>query len=70
MNNREQNRRANDALQSGEGDPALGQDARDFGAGGQTVSNTQGQGSPADREVGRDTTVPDRLDESPSSRDD
>ena len=35
MDNREQNRRDNDALQSGEGQPATGQDEREFGAGGQ-----------------------------------
>jgi hypothetical protein len=51
MSNREQNRRDNDALQSGEGRPAGGQSDGDFGAGGQTVTNTQGEGSPRDREV-------------------
>ena len=35
MDNRERNRRENDALQSGEGQPASGQDEREFGAGGQ-----------------------------------
>ena len=59
MNNREQNRRENDALQSGEGNLAYGQDDRDFGTGGQTVTNTQGEGNPADRETGRDATAPD-----------
>ena len=58
MNNREQNRRENDALQSSESDPAFGQDDRDFGTGGQTVTNTQGQGSPDDRSTTRDSTVP------------
>jgi hypothetical protein len=58
MSNREQNRRENDALQSGEGDPAFGQDDRDFGTGGQTVTNTQGEGSSADRDTDRDGSVP------------
>jgi hypothetical protein len=59
MNDREQNRRENDALQSGEDDLAFGQDDRDFGAGGQTVTDTQGEGSPQDRATDRDTSVPD-----------
>lgn len=58
MSNREQNRRDNDALQSGEGDPAFGQDDRDFGTGGQSVTNTQGEGSADDRATDRDSTVP------------
>jgi hypothetical protein len=59
MSNREQNRRDNDALQSGDGDPASGQDDRDFGTGGQTVTNTQGQSKPEDRETDRDSTFPE-----------
>ena len=59
MSNREDNRRENDALQSGEGNPAYGQDDRDFGTGGQTVTNTQGESKPADRETNRDSTVPE-----------
>ena len=58
MSNREENRRENDALQSGEGNPAFGQDNRDFGTGGQTPVGTQGEGQPEDREVDRDSTVP------------
>jgi amino acid transporter len=58
MSNREQNRHDNDALQSGEGNPGLGQDDRDFGAGGQTVTDTQGESSAKDREVSDDPTVP------------
>lgn len=58
MSNREQNRRENDALQSGEDNPAFGQDDRDFGTGRQTVTNTQGEGSPEDRATDRDSTVP------------
>ena len=54
MSNREQNRRENDALQSGEGDLAIGQDESDFGAGGQEPVNTQVEGKPADREVDYD----------------
>ena len=59
MSNREENRRENDALQSGQGKPAYGQDDRDFGAGGQTVTNTEGEGKPADRKADRDSTVPE-----------
>jgi hypothetical protein len=51
MSDRDQNRKDNDALQSGEGRPAGGQSDSDFGAGGQTVTNTQGEGGPRDREV-------------------
>jgi hypothetical protein len=61
MSDREQNRRENDALQSGEGNPAYGQDDRDFGTGGQTPMDTQGEGNRVDREVGRDSTVPAGL---------
>lgn len=35
MDNRERNQRDNDILQSGESQPAAGQDEREFGAGGQ-----------------------------------
>jgi hypothetical protein len=59
MSNREENRRTNDALQSGESDLAFGQDDRDFGTGGQTPVSTQGEGSPRDRETGRDGSVPE-----------
>lgn len=41
----------NDALQSGEGDIARGQDEREFGAGGQDVQST---GAAEDRDVNRD----------------
>ena len=58
MSDREANRRENDALQSGENDPAFGQDDRDFGTGGQSVTNTQGESKPADRDTDRDSTVP------------
>ncbi len=43
--------KGNDRLQSGEKDRASGQDARELGAGGQTVINTQGESEPRDREV-------------------
>ena len=59
MSNREENRRENDALQSGEDNPAYGQDDRDFGTGGQTVTDTQGEGKSADRKTDRDPTVPE-----------
>jgi hypothetical protein len=58
MSDRSENRKDNDALQSGEGRPGQGQDAGDFGAGGQSVTNTQGESGPEDREVERDSTLP------------
>jgi hypothetical protein len=58
MSNREANRRENDSLQSGENNPAYGQDDRNFGTGGQTVTDTQGEGRPEDRETGHDESVP------------
>jgi hypothetical protein len=54
MSDREQNKRDNDALQSGEGNQANDQDAGNLGAGGQTVMDTQGESSPKDRQVGGD----------------
>jgi hypothetical protein len=60
MSDREQNRKDNDALQSGESRPAGGQSDSDFGAGGQTVTNTQGESSPRDREVERESTSSDQ----------
>ena len=64
MSDRSENRRDNDALQSSEGRPGQGQDPADFGAGGQKVTNTQGESSPEDRQVERESTVPsgDRSD--------
>lgn len=64
MSDRSENRRDNDALQSGKGRPGEGQDPADFGAGGQKVTNTQGESSPEDRQVERESTVPsgDRPD--------
>lgn len=44
MDERESRRRENDSLQSGERDPAYGQDARDFGVGGQTIERALDQG--------------------------
>jgi hypothetical protein len=57
MSDRSENREDNDALQSGEGRPGQGQDSVDFGAGGQKVTNTQGESSPEDRQVERQSTV-------------
>lgn len=56
MADNENNRRENDARQSGEGDPAYGQDARDFGAGGQKTSGPT-QGHEKDRDVTRYPTL-------------
>jgi hypothetical protein len=57
MSDRSDNRRDNDALQSGEGRTGQGQDPGDFGAGGQEVTNTQGESSPEDRQMERESTV-------------
>jgi hypothetical protein len=57
MSDRSDNQRDNDALQSGEGRPGHGQEAADFGAGQQKVINTQGESSPEDRQVERESTV-------------
>jgi hypothetical protein len=57
MSDRSENRRDNDALQSGEGRTGQGQDAADFGAGGETVTDTQGESSPEDRQVERDSNL-------------
>jgi hypothetical protein len=57
MSDRSDNQRDNDALQSGEGRPGHGQEAADFGAGRQKVINTQGESSPEDRQVERESTV-------------
>ena len=65
MSDRDQ-KRENDSLQSGEGDLALGQDERAFGAGGQTVQQEMAQSRASDRQPGRDPTVPGREDD-PSS---
>ena len=45
------NKAENDALQSGEGDLARGEDEREFGAGGQDAQSTGGH---PDRDVDRD----------------
>ena len=47
-------RRENDALQGGEGDPAYGQDARDFGEGGQRVVRPLAGDDEKDRDPTRD----------------
>lgn len=57
MTDREQNRRENDALQSGEDDPAYGQDSRDFGEGGQQVTDTIDKNDAPHRDVDRDPTL-------------
>ena len=60
MTDREPNRRTNDSLQSGEGDLALGEDEREFGAGGQVVQRPLSRNDAPDRKTGRDPTVPGR----------
>ncbi len=61
MSDRNDRRRENDSLQSGEGNQALGQDERDFGAGGQVVERAlePGQDDQPHRDVDRDATIPE-----------
>jgi hypothetical protein len=58
MMDRDSNRRDNDALQSGETNPALGQDERDFGAGRQRTVDTIDRDDAKHRDVDRDPTLP------------
>jgi hypothetical protein len=68
MADRDTNRRDNDARQSSEIDPALGQDERQFGASGQKVQRPLSGDDKPDRETGRDATVPGREPEPTASR--
>lgn len=63
MSDREQNRRIDDSLQSGEGDPAYGEDPRDFGEDGQTVADPD---TGNEHDIHRDPTIPPGLQ--PSER--
>lgn len=63
MSDREQNRRTNDSLQSGEGNPAFGEDARDFGEDGQTYVDAD---TGNEHDIHRDRTIPPGLQ--PSER--
>ena len=58
MADRDSNRRDNDARQSSETDPALGQDQHLFGAGGQKTQEPLSGDDKPNRETGRDPTVP------------
>jgi hypothetical protein len=58
MSDREPDRRTNDSLQGGEGNPEYGADPRDFGEGGQTVIDP---GSREKRDIDRDPTTPPDL---------
>jgi hypothetical protein len=68
MADRDTNRRDNDARQSSEIDPALGQDEREFGAGGQRVQRPLSGDDKSNRETGRDPTVPGHEPEPTASR--
>lgn len=57
MNDRTSRRRENDALQSGEDDLAYGQDARDFGEGGQVETGPVTDDEKAQRDVERDASL-------------
>lgn len=61
-------RRENDSLQSGEGDPAYGQDARDFGVGGQVVERPLNENEAKHRDPDRDPTLPEGQKPSRSER--
>lgn len=58
MDRRDDRRRENNALQSGENDPAIGQDEREFGAGGQVTQNPLSGDDVPKRDVNRDRSVP------------
>jgi hypothetical protein len=58
MHNREPNRGTNDSRQSGEGNVALGEDERDFGAGRQRTQVPLSGNDAPNRKTGRDPTVP------------
>jgi hypothetical protein len=58
MIDREPNRRTNDALQGGEGNPAYGHSPSDFGAGRQTTEEALRRKNAQIRRFGRGTTVP------------
>ena len=60
MSNRDENRRGNEALQSSEAKPALGDDPAAFGAGGQRTSGPLSSNEDApNRDSERDPTLPD-----------
>lgn len=52
-------KRKNDSLQSGEGDLAYGEDARDFGVGGQQDVRPLNENEAELRKPDRDPTVPE-----------
>lgn len=54
---REHSRRTNDALQGGEGNPAFGEEERDFGAGGQTIERPLEKADARDRNPERDESL-------------
>lgn len=66
---KEQTRR-NEALQSGADDKALGQDAREFGEGGQTIERPlqPGHNDQPDRDPERDESLPRGQNPSRSKR--
>jgi hypothetical protein len=58
MSKHEPNRRTNDALHGGEGNPAYGDEPRDFGANRQVTLDPLSKKDAANRKAGRDPTVP------------
>jgi hypothetical protein len=58
MTKSEPNRRTNDALHGGEGNPAYGDNPGDFGAGRQVSLEPLSKKNAANRRSGRDATVP------------
>ena len=68
MDDREKRRRENDALQSAEGDLAFGEDARDFGVGGQDEVRPLNENEAELRKPDRDPTIPEDQSASRSGR--
>lgn len=68
MENGDKKRRENDALQSGEGDRAYGQDARDFGVGGQDEVRPLNENEAKLRKPDRDPTIPEGQNAKRSDR--
>ena len=58
MDERNRKGRDNESLQSGEDDLAVGQDEREFGAGGQVVQDSLDGNDAPDRDPNRDATLP------------
>ncbi len=58
MSDRDQNRRANEQLQGAEGEAKVGDDERQFGAGGQRTQTPLSGNDAPDRDPARDQSLP------------